>query len=189
MGALWAIITDTWHQSRQQVVFLIMLGLLALLAVAPPLVASPVTHADEDGVEAEHIRLFGQEESEELLEGTWGLFYAQSVMFEDSGGEIADPMSEEGQQLQRDMLEGAEIESSKSPKQRGVEVILFIVSGLIFSVSMMLFIAAASGYFPSMLEAGGSTSCSPNRSSAGRSIWASTWAAWPCSPRRSSVAT
>jgi ABC-type transport system involved in multi-copper enzyme maturation permease subunit len=35
-----------------------------------------------------------------------------------------------------------------------VEVLLYGVSSIVFSLSMLLFIAAASGYFPAMLEAG-----------------------------------
>ncbi|NVB43372.1 ABC transporter permease [Pseudenhygromyxa sp. WMMC2535] len=158
MSALWAIVTDTWRQSRQQIVFLIMVGVLALLALLPPLVAGPTTIEDElTGEQVEHLRLFGKEGTEDLLEGAWAAVYGQSVMFargdEESGA--IDPFSEEGQALQEEMLEIAELAENTSPLRRGVEVLVMSVSSFVFSVSMMLFIAAASGYFPSMLEAGG----------------------------------
>lgn len=154
-SAMMAIILDTWRQSRQQVVFLIMLGLLALLAIVPPILATPVTLEDENGERAEHLRLLNQEDSEMILEDTWAVFYAQSVAFDEDSDEEIDPFSPEGQEKQAELAEIAKLEADTPPKRRGVEVLLNIISGLIFSVSMMLFIAASSGYYPSMLEAGG----------------------------------
>lgn len=155
MSALWAIILDTWRQSRQQVVFMIMVGLLALIAIAAVIVAQPVEAQDEDGQVREHVSVLGIEGTHVFLEETWSAIYASTLMFQyDDTSEQPDPFGEEGQQLQTDLLEVSERAASIEPKRRGVEVLLFAVATIVFSLSMMLFIAAASGYFPEMLAAG-----------------------------------
>lgn len=153
MGALRAIITDTWRQSRQQVVFMIMIGLLLILAIVPVVLAKPMVIENEAGEQVEHVTILGYEGSEEALETAWAAAYGQSVMMT-TDGEQPDPFSPEGQKMQEELLEIAELEANTPPKQRGVEAFVMIVSGFVFSVSMMLFIAASAGYFPSMLEAG-----------------------------------
>ncbi|MCA9684089.1 MAG: ABC transporter permease subunit [Myxococcales bacterium] len=156
MGALGAIVMDTWRQSRQQIVLLIMLAILALLAIVPPIIATPVELTDEEGQTEEHLRLLNIEESEMMLEGGWAFLYAQSVLFAsmDDDDQEVDPFSPEGQELQLELAEVALLEAQTPPLRRGVEVLLYGISGFIFSTSMMLFIAAASAYYPSMLEAG-----------------------------------
>jgi ABC-type transport system involved in multi-copper enzyme maturation permease subunit len=155
MSALWAIVEDTWRQSRQQVVFVIMIGLLWLGAAIAVVIAQPVEVQDEDGHVREHVSLMGVEGSHTFLEEGWVAIYSSSLMLRyDDSGERLDPFSEEGQKLQADLLEVANQAARTDPKRRGVEVLLFGVASAVFSVSMMLFIAAASGYFPAMLEAG-----------------------------------
>jgi len=47
MNAFWAIVLDTWRQSRQQVVFIIMLIVLALAAIGT--IALTTSYEDEEG--------------------------------------------------------------------------------------------------------------------------------------------
>ncbi|EDM81849.1 hypothetical protein PPSIR1_05263 [Plesiocystis pacifica SIR-1] len=157
MGPLIAIVADTWRQSRHQVVFMLLLVILLVLSIVPTVIANPVTLPDENGEQVEHVRLLNFEESEVLLEGMWAMTYAQSIMLnrdEDDEGEPLDPFSPEGQALQEEMERIEELVEDTPHKQRAVEALISAVSGMVFTISMLLFIAAASGYFPSMLDAG-----------------------------------
>jgi ABC-type transport system involved in multi-copper enzyme maturation permease subunit len=155
MSALWAIVVDTLRQSRQQIVFMIMTGLLWLVALGAVIIAQPVEIQDEDGQVREHVSLLGAEGSHRFLEEGWAAIYASTLLLQyEDVDEQPDPFSESGQQLQKDLFEVANEAARTDPKRRGVEVLLFGVATIVFSLSMMLFIAAASGYFPAMLEAG-----------------------------------
>lgn len=155
MSALWAIVLDTWRQSRQQVVFMILVGMLGLIALGSIIAAKPISRTDDDGVVREHVTLLGAEGSDAFLEEGWVLLYSSTLMVQSAeADEAIDPFSEEGQKLQQELIEVANQAARMAPKQRGVEVMLFGVATMVFSLSMMLFIAAASGYYPAMLEAG-----------------------------------
>ncbi len=155
MSALWAIIVDTWRQSRQQVVFMIMVGLLGLSALTAVILAQPIEVEGEDGQVSEHVGLLGVEGSYVGLEEAWlGIYSSTLFMQYDDTDDRPDPFSEDGQQLQTDLLEVAAEAARTDPKRRGVEVLLFGVAWMVFTLSMMLFIAASAGYFPAMLEAG-----------------------------------
>lgn len=155
MGALWAIIADTWRQSRQQVVFLIMLGLLAVtVSVAVGLVHT-VEVTEADGTVVEKVGLHGIPESTELLSEGWAGLYAATIVADHlDNGEAVDPFSREGQKLQQELLTLAEREAEIDAKRRGVETLIWAVGFVIYMVSMLLFIAACAGYFPALLEAG-----------------------------------
>ena len=47
MNAILGIVIDTWRQSRQQVVFMIMLGLLLITSITAVVLANPVDVTDE----------------------------------------------------------------------------------------------------------------------------------------------
>ena len=151
MSALWAIIVDTWRQSRQQVVFIIMLVVLALLAVVPAVIAAPEQREGDDGQSVEVIGVLGMEGSAEALAANWGVLYGQSVVLE-RGIDSLD--GGDGLEIFEEFEKIAELQATTPMKQRGVEVLLYYASRLIFSVSMLLFIIASSGYFPLMLESG-----------------------------------
>ena len=155
MGALWAIIADTWRQSRQQVVFLIMLGLLAVtVSVAVGLVHT-VEVTEADGTVVEKVGLHGIPESTELLSEGWAGLYAATIVADHlDNGEAVDPFSREGQKLQQELLTLAERKAEIDAKRRGVETLIWAVGFVIYMVSMLLFIAACAGYFPALLEAG-----------------------------------
>ena len=51
MSPMQVIVLDTWRQSRQQVVFIIMLGLMLLVSLAFGVLLGP-THADQGRLRA-----------------------------------------------------------------------------------------------------------------------------------------
>lgn len=151
MNPMWAIIHDTWRQSRQQVVFIIMVVLLvgeSILAVA--LVGSTT---DEEGVE--HVELAMSDGPAESLEQAWVEANAQLRL--QRGEEDFDPRNpKEALAIKELLVERAKVDAEGTPPlRRGVEMVLFIFSSGAFSLSMLLFIAACAGYFPNMLESGG----------------------------------
>ncbi len=155
MGALWAIITDTWRQSRQQVVFLIMLGLLAITVLVGVGFTHVVEVEQDDKTVVEEVGLHGFESSEIGLADAWMSLYTATLardMIND--GEGVDPFSEEGQRLQQELLEVSSRAEQVSVKQRGVEVVIYGIGFAIYAISMLMFIAASAGYFPALLEAG-----------------------------------
>ncbi len=156
MSALWAMIADTWRQSRQQVVFLVMVALLLVFSILAIVLAQPVRVVDEDGVEREHVSILGTEHGYEFLEGQWAMTYASSTAL--GSDSDVDPFSEEGQaQLEervRAQEEFVREQARLDPARRGLEGLLSLVSGLIFSLSMLLFLGASANYFPAMLESG-----------------------------------
>ena len=150
MNALIAIVHDTWRQSRQQAVFIVMLVLLALLGVFA--VVAPHPYEGDDG-ETRIGYLWGDGPSQEL-EDTWTVVYAQSVMLET--GEPMDPFGIDDEQAKKfqDAFKEADAQVDVPYDRRAVEVLLNGVAAGIFTVSMLLFLAACSGYFPNMLESG-----------------------------------
>lgn len=174
MRALLPLILDTWRQSRQQAVFLIMIGLLAVTVILAVVLAQPVTSQREDvdaGADAppdimmfapegdaepvERVKILGLDNSEFILSDAWVGIYSQSIALDYmQDGEMPDPFSEEGQDYQVELMHVAELEAKTAPKRRCVEVFVFFASRVIYMISIMLFIAACSGYFPAMLESG-----------------------------------
>lgn len=153
MGPLLAIIADTWRQSRQQVVFLILLGVLAITVLVSVALTHTIEVEDPDGNTVEKVALHGVDDTGDLLSSAWTGLYS-STLIRDLQSEDIDPFSEEGQRLQQEMMEVAAREAQTSPKQRGVEVLIYGVGFAIYAISMLLFIAASAGYFPALLEAG-----------------------------------
>jgi len=151
MNPVWAIIHDTWRQSRQQVVFIIMVVLLvgeAILAVA--LTGSTT---DEQGVE--HVELAMSDGPAVSLEASW--IEANAQLRLQRGEEDFDPRNpKEALAVKELLVERAKVDAEGTePVRRGVEMVLFIFSSGAFSLSMLLFIGACSSYFPNMLESGG----------------------------------
>ena len=152
MTALWAIVLDTWKQSRQQAVFVVMLVILAVTAVATIVV--PSSFEQPDGTD--RIGFIWDDEPAPVLEQAWTGIYAQTLMLQ--GDAPIDPFDSGSAQEQSEAMEAAmraaEAEADTPYAQRSVEVILFAVASAVFSLSMILFLAASSGYVPAMLEAG-----------------------------------
>lgn len=153
MGPLLAIIADTWRQSRQQVVFLIMLGVLAIGVLLSVALAHTIEATEPDGTVVEKVALHGVDDTGDLLSTAWTGLYSATLIGEVESQDL-DPFSEEGQRLQQELMEVALREAQTPPKQRGVEVLIYVVGFAIYAISMLLFIAASAGYFPALLEAG-----------------------------------
>ena len=151
MNALWAIVIDTWRQSRQQAVFLIMLGILALIAILATALPKPI----EDGGET-RIGFVWSDQPTYELEEAWTAIYAQTLVL--NSGEPVDMMDPDAlAERNEQMMEAFDEAVAKvdvPPAQRSMEVIVYGIASAVFSISMILFLAACSGYFPNMLEAG-----------------------------------
>lgn len=152
MTAFWAIVLDTWRQSRQQVVFIIMLVVLAVVAIAA--VVLPKSVVDEAG--EERMAFVWSDEPAEMLEEQWTAVYAQTLLLDED--ERINPFDEESAVRMADrmnaMMEAADAEADTPRLRRGVEFFLMSIVSGVFSLSMLLFLAACSGYYPAMLEAG-----------------------------------
>ena len=156
MGALLAIVEDTWRQSRQQAVFLIMIALLAGIALLGIGLTHVVEVEREDGTTVEVAAVHGLPDDAEFLTSVWSGLYSATILDESmrDGGEGFDPFSEEGQRQQELLIAAAAHEAELAPKRRGVEVVIWAVSLSLYAVAMLLFIAACAGYFPALLESG-----------------------------------
>jgi ABC-type transport system involved in multi-copper enzyme maturation permease subunit len=150
MNALRAIVIDTWRQSRQQTVFIVMLVLLAGISLLT--VALPHPYAQEDGTE--RVGFIGSDGPSAELEAAWVGIYAQAMMLESDAP--IDPFNIDPQTAERQMeaLQQAEAETDTTLARRVVEVMLYFAASTIFTVSMLLFLAASAGYIPNMLESG-----------------------------------
>ena len=153
MGPLLAIIADTWRQSRQQVVFLIMLGALALTVLVSVALTHTIEGHEPDGTIVEKVAVHGIDDEGQLLTSAWMGLYSSTLMRELETDDL-DPFSEEGQRMQEELMKVAELQAQTSAKQRGVEVLIYALGFAIYAISMLLFIAASAGYFPALLEAG-----------------------------------
>ena len=80
MSSFWAIVLDTWRQSRQQAVFIIMLIVLAVVAIGTIVVPSP--YEQPDG--STRIGFVWADEPSGALEGAWIDSYAQTLILEDT---------------------------------------------------------------------------------------------------------
>jgi ABC-type transport system involved in multi-copper enzyme maturation permease subunit len=169
-----AVIADTWRQSKQQVVFIVMLALMGLILVAGIALPRPIETADGGWrfgtiLSDQPVGYFAQQWTNEyarVLNG--GVDPIREALRQagaargGAGGERGGARGAEPQvnfqqlmQEQRRAMEEAVNKASAVPEfQRGVEYYLHVVVGWMFSVSMLLFIAACAGYFPAMLGAG-----------------------------------
>ncbi len=150
MNALRAIVIDTWRQSRQQTVFIVMLVILAVVTLGAVVLPHPQTH--EDGTDG--VGFVWSDAPSEELEALWVTLYAQALLLESD--EPMDPfgMDEEAFERQQKAFEEADAQADVPRDRRVVEVIVNFVASMIFTVSMLLFLAASAGYVPNMLESG-----------------------------------
>jgi len=210
MNAIWAIVVDTWRQSKQQVVFLIML--ILMLLVAGTAIVLPKSHPATTVDEADKAAAFDEievleaelatlrkaqeeddaqaEESGERDKALWqhrqeqqevreqiadlrdsmdrqfGLIflddpadffaefwvgnYAKTLAIKEGRGEEAmGPMTNFD-----DIEEAERMAVGVSKYRRGVETYIYFIVSIMVTISMYLFIAACSGYFPGLLASG-----------------------------------
>lgn len=152
MGEFLAIVGDTWRQSKQQVVFIIM-GVLLVLTVGTSVALPKIYDEDPENVE---FGLMWMEGPTDLFEHGWITQYAQTLVIQE--GSKANPFSEEGREYQRQMDEAMatarRLAHEIPPFRRSVEAWTSTTVSAIFSISMLLFIAACSSYFPGLLASG-----------------------------------
>ena len=158
-----AVIADTWRQSKQQVVFIVMLAVMALALVVGTVLPRPIV--DDDGVK--HFGTMLSEQPVDFFAQQWVNEYARtlgagtaSVTEAMQGARQLSP-AERQQRLQEFMVEqrrqreeAVSRATSIPVYQRAVEYYLYVVVSGMFKVTMLLFIAACAGYFPAMLGSG-----------------------------------
>lgn len=162
-----AVIADTWRQSRQQVVFIVMLAVMLLALVAG--IALPRAIETADGQ-----KRFGtilSDQPADFLAQQWTNEYARTLLPGDdasravaqreifSDSTLSQAQRSENlralvQEQQRARNEAVAKATSVPEYQRAVEYYVYQVVGLMFRVTMLLFIAACAGYFPAMLASG-----------------------------------
>jgi len=151
MSPMWVLVRDTYRQSRRQAVFIIMIVLMALIAIGYTALLGSTT--DELG--RTRTKLSFQDEPAVALEKSWvntntGLRLQQGEVELD----LADAKQTK-EVVERATKETAELAKNTPLVRQGVEAWIYSFANLAFSLSIILFIAGAAGYFPNMLEAGG----------------------------------
>lgn len=152
MNEFLAIVADTWRQSRAQVVYLIMVIILALIAVCAAIL--PKTVKDKNG--EDQFALLWMSEPAGGFDDMWINSYAQTLAI-NAGERVVDFDQDKSQQreIQKRYLAEATERAKAIPKlNRSVEMYAYGVSYIVFMVAMMFFIGACAGYFPDMLAAG-----------------------------------
>jgi ABC-type transport system involved in multi-copper enzyme maturation permease subunit len=150
MNPLRAIVIDTWRQSRQQTVFIIMLVLLGIISIAA--VVLPHPFEDENGTA--RIGVIGGDGPSQPLEDMWMTIYVGSVLLESETPMDPFGIDPDTAARQEEAFRRAEEQTDVSLARRSVEVIVSFAASTIFTISMLLFLAASAGYIPNMLESG-----------------------------------
>jgi ABC-type transport system involved in multi-copper enzyme maturation permease subunit len=203
VNAFLAIVGDTWRQSKQQIVFFLMIGVMVLVSVVFAIAPKKVT--TKDG--AEVLGLFFQDPGEGTtdLADRWDEAYRAALAtelgydkkLEKPAEDLAksreayfkavaaadaakssppaelEPLERTRDGAQKDLEQRladvkviqdeyikeadrlmAERAPGMTPVKKGVELWMSTFAGWLFTLSMLGFIAACSGYYPNMLAAG-----------------------------------
>lgn len=150
MSPMQVIVLDTWRQSRQQVVFIIMLVLMALAAIAFSVLLGTTT--DDQG--RERVTVAFQDKPATALEQSW-LQNSAGIRLASGDVDLGDKDQDRVKKELERVADEVEADAANTPLlNRGVEAWLFNFAGIIFTISMLFFIGACAGYFPNMLESG-----------------------------------
>lgn len=170
-----AIINDTWQQSKQQGVFIFMLAVMAVILLGG--VALPRTFVDADGGKSfgtvlsdRPVNYFSQQWVNAYAEtldigverpslfSSWRNARRGGFANQDNDGLTRQQQRQQQIQqllaLQAQRTEAVNAASSIPTYQRSVEYYVNVVVSLMFTVSLLLFIAASAGYFPALLTSG-----------------------------------
>ena len=155
MRAFWAIVADTWRLSRKQVVFVILLVIMLLLAIGMVGIFRVTT--DDEG--NKQFRFIGSENNSNAGIEMWLEGYSRFEVFEDSSQR---PKKDAGDEEWEKFIEAQEQRKAEfAEKRSGLDRFELWVIGwhflaqvIMVTISMWLFIAAAAGYFPGLMEAG-----------------------------------
>jgi ABC-type transport system involved in multi-copper enzyme maturation permease subunit len=163
-----AVIGDTWQQSKQQAVFIMMLVVMLLALIAGIALPRPIVTADGQ-------KQFGtilSDKPADWFAAQWTNEYAKTLGYMDGVAGIGAAMRNGGanrnlgpgerrEQIQTFMQEQQRLRNEAVAKatsvpeyRRGVEYFVHFVVGIMFRVTLLLFIAACAGYFPAMLSSG-----------------------------------
>jgi len=162
-----AVIGDTWQQSKQQVVFIVMLALMVLVLVAG--IALPRAIVTSDG--EKHFGTLLSERPVPYFAQQWVNEYAKTLGGDDEASLMATirtnatdttlSQKEKQDKMQALLMQQQRLRSETVAKatnipeyQRAVEYYIHFVVGGMFKLTMLLFIAACAGYFPAMLGSG-----------------------------------
>lgn len=148
-----AVVGDTWRQSKSQIVFKILCGLLLLVALG--VVGYPKLVDDSNG--EPQFSLLGQDEPLDWPAEWWAESMTMSRMMQrdDRINMASAEKQEEVVEAKRQAREELETELGHLTKlQKSVQLWVHVAAGLIFTLSMLFFIGAASSYFPNMLQTG-----------------------------------
>lgn len=163
MTAILAIVGDTWRQSRQQVVFMIMLGIMALILVVA--VALPTTHETEKGKQF-GLRFISADKTEDMHKA-W-TFTSMAAVGLSVGNELGEAdadkdLPKEERSAKAEQRRAREKELRKAITERratlsdyeaAVQVWLYTCASIMFAVVLALFLAACAGYFPGLMSSG-----------------------------------
>lgn len=162
-----AVIGDTWKQSRQQVVFIVMLAVMLLFLIVGITLPRPIVH--QDGTKE-----FGTVLSDKpvtFFADRWTDEYAKTLQKGDEATRNADTIRvftdekltrPERQRRMQEMMRERELARNEAVAkatdipvyQRSVEYYVQLVVSTMFKITMLLFIAICAGYFPAMLATG-----------------------------------
>ena len=152
MNQTLAIIANTWRQSRQQVVFIVMLVLLGITVTIG--IALPSVQYNAEGAEVIGF-IFDDDEPSEFLKDSWYgqyhstlLLQGQANVFESDSDNHPGILTKE----MKEIISARTIETSL--KEKGAQAWTSIIMSICYSIGLLLFIAACSGYFPDLLAAG-----------------------------------
>ncbi len=162
-----AVIGDTWRQSRQQVVFIVMLAVMLVVLIAG--IALPRTVVTADG--EKHLGTMLSDGTVDFFAREWTNEYANTLLKGDEASRSAAQRSiftdttltpEQRRerirayaQEQQQARDTAVAKATNVPEyQRAVEYYVRWVVRIMFTITILLFIAACAGYFPAMLTSG-----------------------------------
>lgn len=161
MSAFLAIVMDTWRQSIKQVVFMIMLVLMLIIVLAAIILPKRVTTSSGEP----SVGYLWSSEPDDLLAQKWLFVYANSLR-ENAGVKVsmkelqaAAGASDDSALAEYNAMKPFLAEARKAAKatpliDRQSQTLVYFVGTFLYSIAMMLFIAACAGYFPDTLSAG-----------------------------------
>ncbi len=157
-----SIVYDTWRQSKQQVVFILLLIFTLLASIT--FVTLPKIFESEDG-QAKFGFLWSEgplEKSDDFLTHMWEEAYLESSL--KAEGLHKDFLHHDYESQEEFLETQKKIEAlsqrvekeiqAYSPLQKSLEFWFVIATGVIFTLSMWGYIAASAGYFPGFLKEG-----------------------------------
>ncbi len=143
MNQTLAIIANTWRQSRQQVVFIVMLVLLGITVTIG--IALPSVQYNAEGAEGIGF-IFGDDGPSEFLKDSWDKQYHSTLLLQGQANVFESDSDNHPGILTKEMKEiisARTIETSL--KEKGAQAWTSIIMSICYSIGLLLFIAACSG--------------------------------------------